>query len=115
MTLRTTSKTGMKMMVTYFVLLMLTFLSKTNCDLHDGNPRELKSNIFVDQKTYMGPSVSSVSLKRRDKRSVETLYSRDDEIEILNKHNEYRRQEGASGMEYMVCLKYYPANLDEVS
>ena len=91
------------MNVDYTLFLVLTFLFETFCSVDNTKPIELKSNTVADSRTFTGPFVS---FKRKSKRSAGGVsnYTAEQAAEIVAKHNEYRKQEGASGMEYMVCI-----------
>ena len=59
---------------------------------------ERKSNTVVTEDTWTGPVTA-----RRVRRTVDvTAYTSEEAKELRDVHNDYRRQEGASGMEYMV-------------
>ena len=93
------------------LLLALMFLYETNCytRVFDTIQIELKSNTFVDSRTFTGPFIPLKRTKREADSSESSEndgheYGEKAEQEIVDAHNDYRRQEGATGMEYMVCF-----------
>ena len=81
-------------------LIVLCSLQQTNCESSGSTKRvERKSNTVVTEDTWTGPGTA-----RRVRRTVEdvTAYTSEEAKELRDAHNDYRRQEGASGMEYMV-------------
>ena len=81
-------------------LIVLCSLQQTNCESSGSTKRvERKSNIVVTEDTWTSPVTA-----RRVRRTVEdiTAYTSEEAKELRDAHNDYRRQEGASGMEYMV-------------
>ena len=86
-------------------LIVFVCLSQTNCESTGSSKRrERKSNIVVTEDTW---KVSVTA--RRVRRAVENInvteYTFEEAEELRDAHNDYRRQEGASGMEYMVRNK----------
>ena len=84
------------------LLIILACLYQTNCESTGSSKRiERKSNILVTEDTWTAPLTA-----RRVRRAVEninvTAYTFEEAEELRDAHNDYRRQEGASGMEYMV-------------
>ena len=82
------------------LLIVLCSLQQTSCESSGSTKRvERKSNIVVTEDTWTDPVTA-----RRVRRTVEdiTAYTSEEAKELRDAHNDYRRQEGASGMEYMV-------------
>ena len=82
------------------LLIVLCSLQQMSCESSGNTKRaERKSNTVVTADTWTGPVTA-----RRVRRTAEdvTAYTSEEAKELRDAHNDYRRQEGASGMEYMV-------------